>query len=267
MTHRVHFSESVIQGIRDIARRSYGPADLEKTVTKAYGPSAVEIALEIAAELHGPLWLKETTTSAKDHSQYDSRLAYDSTTSPSKNVLLKPKSDKSPLELTGSTSVVSEVCGKKSLAQPTSVLANIGPGGKAWLVNLLKKHHENILNLAKFAAWIAVLLVFISLFDQWSIYSAKRDREAEKQSVGMSATMTGSMWSAAYRACIRIGNPDVYRCAANKGLLLQDTVAKQLAEIAIENRMSYEKICTKYYANEFCFDLLNRAFLISQQTQ
>jgi hypothetical protein len=62
MTYKVQFSQSVLQGIRDLANRSFGPDELAKTVLNAYGPNAIEMALQIATEIHGPSWFKETNS-------------------------------------------------------------------------------------------------------------------------------------------------------------------------------------------------------------
>lgn len=86
----------------------------------------------------------------------------------------------------------------------------------------------------------------------------------EKASVGTLATLTGSMFAAAYKDCNLIGLSDFDRCASNSGILVQDATARHLASLAIDQRKNYIEICGKYYSHDYCWDQLNRAFRISQ---
>lgn len=85
----------------------------------------------------------------------------------------------------------------------------------------------------------------------------------EKASVGTLATVTGSMLAAASKSCLLIGLPDLERCVNSNGILVQDTVAKQLASAGIDQRKSYYETCVRHYSQDYCGEQLNRAIRMS----
>jgi hypothetical protein len=250
---RNNFSDAELRGIRVLVKKSSGPAEMEKAVVKEYGSHAIKIARRIAAGKKIFEWKMQAETSNKSIFSTPISRAINSPVDESVNYAVGQ----------------SETTEHKHAGGTEFLPIRLMPGKKirAWIVRTEIFFRDDLLSVAKIAGLIAVLFFMSALWDQWSIYSAKRDREAEMQSVGTLATAAGSMYFAAYRECVLIGIPDVSACALSNGILVQDIVAKRLSSIAIEKRTTYEKICTKYYSNESCYDLLNRAFRISQRSE
>lgn len=113
-----------------------------------------------------------------------------------------------------------------------------------------------------------VLLVAVPAAQDWwkqhQIEVAKQEREQAIEQIGLDASVAGSMYASAYKACTNIGIPNIEQCASYKGLLLQEKAAPVLASAAVGQRVNYEAKCRKLYDDKYCFDLLNRAFLLSQ---
>ena len=113
-----------------------------------------------------------------------------------------------------------------------------------------------------------MLLIAIPTTQDWwkrhQIETAVKEKKQAIEQIGMDASMAGSMYTTAYKACVKIGIPNVEQCAKYEGVLLQEKAAPMLASTAVGQRMSYDANCKKLYDEKYCFDLLNRAFHLSQ---
>jgi hypothetical protein len=104
--------------------------------------------------------------------------------------------------------------------------------------------------------------------DLWKAYQV-RQAEAERQQaikeVYTLASTTGMFWASAWKACNKIGLPDIHQCAgkSEKEQLLQETAAVTLAQTAVSNLKTYAEACYKVYSQEECNDLVNRAYQLS----
>lgn len=122
--------------------------------------------------------------------------------------------------------------------------------------------------------WSKVTFVALLLFFAYPVYQswakeravkvAEQERKAAMDRVGTDASIAGSMLWGAYKACARIGIPDIAKCAKYEGVLLQEKAAPVLAQLAVDQRASYDSSCQKVYATEYCYNLLNRAFQLSR---
>lgn len=112
------------------------------------------------------------------------------------------------------------------------------------------------------------LLIAYPVYKDWSkqhaIEVAAKEKKEAMDRIGTDASISGAMYSAAYKACSRIGIPNVEQCAKYEGTLLQEKAAPILAATAVDQRMSYEKSCYKLFTQEYCYNLLNRAYYLSQ---
>lgn len=112
---------------------------------------------------------------------------------------------------------------------------------------------------------LAALVIFFGppLYEEYRKRSAESDAIEASQRVGTDASIAGMMYASAYRSCRLIGILPVEQCATHKGILLQETSAQVLAQSAVQHREGFEKNCQKWNASEYCYQLLNRAFLLS----
>lgn len=95
-------------------------------------------------------------------------------------------------------------------------------------------------------------------------WSNESDKKKAVAAVGTDASFAGSMYWSAYKSCRKIGITNVEQCAVYKGVLTQEIVAPQMAIMAVKYRNSYDASCQKIYPKEYCDQLLNRAFQLSQ---
>jgi len=129
-------------------------------------------------------------------------------------------------------------------------------------VNLLAR------NWSKVAFGSFALLIAARATQDWwrqhQVETVAKERKQAIEQIGIDASIAGSMYAAAYKACAKIGIPNVEQCAKYEGLLLQEKAAPMLAFTAVEQHASYNMNCKKLYADKYCYDLLNRAFHLSQ---
>ena len=113
-----------------------------------------------------------------------------------------------------------------------------------------------------------VLLIAYPAYKDWSkqhtIEVAAREEKEAIDRIGTDASVTGAMYWTAYKACSRIGIPNVEQCAKYEGTLLQEKAAPILATTAVDQRMSYDKSCIKLFTQDSCYNLLNRAYILSR---
>ena len=112
--------------------------------------------------------------------------------------------------------------------------------------------------------WIVAACICAYVY--WDSTASQREakRQAdEKESVGMLATVAGSMMASAARSCQKVGMPNIPNCASNTGTLVYDFAAKEWAKLALQQKISFDTTCAKYYSEQYCSDLLNRALQIS----
>jgi hypothetical protein len=125
-----------------------------------------------------------------------------------------------------------------------------------------------IRNWSKIAFGALVLLIGVPAYQEWSkkhdIEVAAQEKKAALERVGTDASIAGSIYWNAYKACSKIGISNVETCAKYEGTLLQEKAAPMLATMAVDHRVAYDKSCRKVYAKEYCDQLLNRAYYLSQ---
>ena len=113
-----------------------------------------------------------------------------------------------------------------------------------------------------------VLVIAWPAYRDWSTKHAAEVAEREKkevlQRVGTDASLTGSLLWSAYQGCSGIGIPNLSECAKYEGTLLQEKAAPAMAQMAMDSKASYDTSCRKLYAQQYCDQLLNRAFHLSQ---
>lgn len=123
-------------------------------------------------------------------------------------------------------------------------------------------------NWSKVAFGALVLLIAIPVYQDWSkqhaVEVAARETKAAIDRVGTDASIAGSMLWGAYKACTKIGIQSMQTCANYEGNLLQEKAAPILASTALDQRALYDKNCQQLYTKEYCDQLLNRAFQLSQ---
>jgi hypothetical protein len=132
-----------------------------------------------------------------------------------------------------------------------------------YLIDLLVRHLSIV-------AFIALALLFgYPTYQNWAkqhaIEVAAQEKKEALAQIGVEASITGSIYWAAYKACRKIGIPSVEDCARYDGTLLQEKGAPVLATTAVNERITYDKNCLKLYAKDYCDQLLNRAFHLSQE--
>lgn len=123
-------------------------------------------------------------------------------------------------------------------------------------VEFLRRH--------KYLPSFAVACLFA--FAYWESSEPERLREEnrkERESLGMEASVAGSIWASAFLACKHIGTADVKKCAEWKGPLIDDVAAATLADAAVKRRTSFDALCTKHHDAQYCYQLLNRAFQLA----
>ncbi len=118
-------------------------------------------------------------------------------------------------------------------------------------------------NKGKVLVAIAAAIVLPPLFDEWTQKRAADKLTAEREGVNTSASLAGMMLVSAWRGCVKIGINDIDRCSTYEGKLLQEVAAPQLAKMAIEQRNGYSSSCRKFYAPEYCDQLLTRSVNLS----
>lgn len=126
------------------------------------------------------------------------------------------------------------------------------------------------LRLQHFAIVVLIVIVLGSLaqvMEKWNKEQNVRNLEREKQNIGIEASNTGSLLWSAYKDCKQIGISDLRKCTEHSGPLLQDITAPVLAKAALEQQINYSNSCNKHYSAQYCYDLLNRAFHISQSSK
>mgnify|MGYP003375112277 CR=1 FL=1 len=102
------------------------------------------------------------------------------------------------------------------------------------------------------------------LYTDWEKKSALDKLEANRTSVDMDASFAGMTLMNAWTECAAIGIVnDMERCAAYEGRLLQEMGAPMLARTAIQQRDSYYTNCRRFYADQYCAQLLQRSFALS----
>jgi hypothetical protein len=102
------------------------------------------------------------------------------------------------------------------------------------------------------------------LYDDWQKKRAAEQFEADRRSVDTDASVAGMMLMNAWTSCSQIGIVnDMEGCAKYQARLLQEQAAPMLAKIAIEQRDSYYKNCQRFYAYEYCGQLLRRSVALS----
>lgn len=123
-------------------------------------------------------------------------------------------------------------------------------------------------NWSKVAFGGFLLLIAIPIYQDWSkqhaIEVAAKETKVALERVGTDASIAGSMLWGAYNACTKIGIQNMQTCAKYEGNLLQEKAAPILASMALDRKASYDKNCQQVYAKEYCDQLLNRAFHLSQ---
>lgn len=118
-------------------------------------------------------------------------------------------------------------------------------------------------NKGKVLVAFAAIFLLPPMFDEWAQKRAADKLAAERAAVNTSASLAGMMLIRAWRGCVKIGINDIDRCSTYEGKLLQEVAAPQLAKMAIEQRNGYYSSCRKFYAPEYCDQLLTRAVNLS----
>ncbi len=320
MNYQVQFSESVLQGIQDLVDRSFGPDDLAKAVTDAYGPKAVDVAMQIAEKLYGPTWIKnsnaksdaivgpagQTVSPQRDggnridgypnlRGKFSFSDAYGDEAVPvARTIAASRKVFEWAYWKKGRPQVRSDPPRSGKLSSDLdSHMASSHTRAKATGVEAPAKQHgaPDRSNSAPTLAWYAgkfsaycwrsesfrsvfwATSLCIGIFalvwavNTYSEYSKTEAYKQEKASIGSSASIAGAMWAGAIRSCRIIGINEVRDCAKNSGPLLQDTSAKALAEIAVRQTDEYFATCGRHHTNQYCVDLVNRAYWISLRTE
>jgi hypothetical protein len=248
------FSASVKQKIRRIVEDAETPALMTARVAAQFGDAAISLASQTAAEVKGLEWLRqeqsiETTPSGE--SQSDDTL--DCASEP------PPKSKPLAMALArGRAAKAAALKLPETKAEEVTLEAQI-PAARRLGV------HAGIVARGlwnKYSSFIWLLLI-VAFIAKCVDDNEKQKFIDEKASVGTLATVTGSMLAAAYKSCNLIGQPAFERCALSSGILVQDMVARQLASAGIDQRKKYIETCARHYAQEYCWDQLNRAFRIS----
>lgn len=114
-----------------------------------------------------------------------------------------------------------------------------------------------------------ILLIGGIGFYLWDSGAEEREQERmqrERNSVSLDASVAGSMWASATRSCNRIGIADVRQCAEYRGSLIQEQVAPLAAASAISSAENYFAKCRRHYEDDYCVELVNRAYRISLET-
>lgn len=112
-----------------------------------------------------------------------------------------------------------------------------------------------------------VMLIFVPVAQDWwkqhQVEAAAKERAQALEQTGLDASIAGAMYATAYKACAKIGIPNVEQCAKYEGVLLQEKAAPTIASTAVEKRTHYEAACKQLYDDKYCHDLLTRAFQLS----
>lgn len=108
------------------------------------------------------------------------------------------------------------------------------------------------------------LAVGPGLYDDWQKKRAAEQLVADRMSVDTDASFAGMHLVSAWAVCSQIGIVnDIEGCAQYQARLLQEKVAPIAARTAIERRDSYYKKCQRFYAYEYCVQLLARSVALS----
>ena len=118
-------------------------------------------------------------------------------------------------------------------------------------------------NKGKVLVAIAAAIVLPPLFEGWAQKQAADKLAAEREGVNTSASIAGMMLVSAWRGCVKIGIDDIDRCSTYQGKLLQEIAAPQVARMAVERRNGYFSSCRKFYALDYCNQLIIRSVNLS----
>lgn len=119
-------------------------------------------------------------------------------------------------------------------------------------------------NKIKTGLFILAIAFGPGLYDDWQKKRAAEQLEADRKSVDSDASIAGMMLMNAWKSCSQIGiGNDIDGCAKYEGRLLQEQAAPMLAKMAVEHRDSYYKSCQRFYAYEYCGQLLRRSIALS----
>ncbi len=116
----------------------------------------------------------------------------------------------------------------------------------------------------KIGLFFLALAVGPGLYNDWQKRRAAEQFDADRKSVDTDASVAGIMLMNAWTSCSQIGIVnDMEGCAKYQARLLQEQAAPMLAKMAIEQRDSYYKNCQRFYAYEYCGQLLKRSVALS----
>jgi hypothetical protein len=97
-------------------------------------------------------------------------------------------------------------------------------------------------NWSKVAFGAFLVVIAVHVYEDWSkqhaIEVAAGEKRAALERVGTDASMAGSMLWGAYKACTKIGIPNMQTCAKYEGTLLQEKAAPLLASVALDQKAS-----------------------------
>jgi hypothetical protein len=231
----LHLSVESMARIRAIAKEAKSLNEMNEAIVSEFGAQVIPVAREIAAELKGLNFL---------------RGGIESTNS----------------DVNGDPDSVSTIPIKRGV--PQGQYAPIPPASSlsfSWRFGHFVAYLWQYA-FVKFVFWGSVLCALGLAADKYDNYREAENFKAERASVGSLATVAGAMWASAVRSCNTIGLPEVQECANNTGLLVQDTTAKVMAEIALKQAEKYLSTCGRHYSHQYCLDLVNRAYRISLRT-
>jgi hypothetical protein len=258
MEYESLFSTSVKQKIRLVVEQSESPMAMTDRVKAEFGDAALGLARQMAAETRGFAWLRQEQyirAEGADDTLFAIQTAADLKYLKTQELARSLARGRAAKSAEAKASVADiEVETHQSTSSVTFV-SRISLQVGLTVGRLWSKYSIFV--------WIALAV--------WGLVTCVDDHEKqkvvdEKASVGALATITGSMFAAAYKSCNLIGFSDFDLCSNNSGILVQDSTAKQLASMAIDQRKNYIKTCEKYYSQDYCWSLLNRAFRISQNS-
>lgn len=119
-------------------------------------------------------------------------------------------------------------------------------------------------NKIKVGIAIFVLIFGPDLYDDWQKKRANEQLAADRKAVDTRASIAGMMLRSAWESCSQIGIVnDMEGCANFQARLLQEQAAPLKAKMAIEQRDSYYRSCERFYAHDYCQQLLWRSFELS----
>jgi len=119
-------------------------------------------------------------------------------------------------------------------------------------------------NKIKVGLLLLAFAVGPGLYGDWQKKRAAEQFEADRKSVDTNASIAGMMLMNAWSSCSQIGIVnDMEGCAKYQARLLQEQAAPMLAKMALEQRDSYYKSCQRFYAYEYCGQLLRRSVELS----